>query len=129
MGIKDTAQRRRAWVIRDRIVSFGTKYSNAYVGDTFTKKRLTLNLGLRFDHQSGSNKPSEAAANPAFPELLPALDYAGGGQGVEWNDLSPRVELHLCPRREPQDRGARVLCALREPARHGSHRATTTRWP
>ena len=93
MGIKDTRGGDRAWVIRDRIVSFGTEYWNAYVGDTFTKKRLTLNVGLRFDHQSGSNKPSQAVANPAFPDLLPALDYAGGGTGIEWNDLSPRVSF------------------------------------
>ncbi|HEY6546832.1 MAG TPA: TonB-dependent receptor [Vicinamibacteria bacterium] len=93
MGIKDSRGGDRAWVIRDRVVSYGNDYLNAYLGDTFTKDRFTLNLGLRFDRQSGENSASTAVANPGFPELLPGLDFAGGGTGVTWTDVSPRVSF------------------------------------
>jgi len=68
-----------------------SKYWSGYVGDTFTKDRLTLNVGVRFDHQTGSNLPATAPANPLFPELLPALVYDGAGPTITWNDVSPRV--------------------------------------
>src|SRR5262245_12702229 len=82
-----------AWVSRDSVKKFGNEYWSAYVGDTFTRNRLTLNLGLRFDQQKGSNEASSAPANPAFPDLLPALDYPGGGTGINWKDISPRVAV------------------------------------
>jgi hypothetical protein len=71
----------------------GTKatYLSLYVGDTYTRGRMNLNVGLRYDHQVGSNKAAEVAGNPMIPELLPGLSYAGGGEGITWNNLSPRV--------------------------------------
>jgi len=67
--------------------------TSGYVSDSFTKSRLTLNLGLRFDHQTGTDKPSTTEANSFIPNLLPTLDYAGGAGTVSWNDFSPRLGL------------------------------------
>jgi hypothetical protein len=82
-----------AYVTRDRHAFYQTAYSSAYLGDTFTKDRFTLNVGARFDHQTGGNRPSSSEANPAFPNLLPALSFNGAGTGVNFNDISPRVAM------------------------------------
>jgi len=80
-----------ALLTRDRFATYKMSYTSLYAGDTFTKDRLTLNLGLRFDHQTSNNAPSAAVANPNFSSLLPALDFDGSGTGATWDNLSPRV--------------------------------------
>jgi hypothetical protein len=80
-----------AEVYRDGVVSYDARSWDAYLGNTYTRGRLTVNAGLRYDHQTASDLPSSASANPAFPALLPALDFAGGGVGVHWDGLSPRL--------------------------------------
>jgi hypothetical protein len=62
-----------------------------YIQDTFTRNRLTVNLGLRFDHQDEFAAPGRVPENPFFPQLMPAIDFPGVDSGVVWNDLSPRV--------------------------------------
>ena len=82
-----------AYVTRDRAFKVKNQYTFGYLGDTFTKGRMTLNAGFRYDHQVGKNEPSTAAANPALPDILGALDFDGSGVGATWNDLSPRASL------------------------------------
>ena len=65
---------------------------DAFLGDTVSAGRLTVNAGLRFDYQQGKNVPSDVAANPVFPELLPAVHYGGdAGYPITWRLLQPRV--------------------------------------
>jgi hypothetical protein len=90
-ALNDPSLGGQALIRRSSISIYGGDYTSAYVGDTFTKGRFTLNVGARFDRQRASNKPSEAPANASFPELLPALQYDGSGASVEWTDISPRV--------------------------------------
>lgn len=90
-ALKSDATSGYAYVTRDRAFKVLNQYAFGYVGDTFTKDRLTLNAGVRFDYQTGKNQPSAAAANPAFPQVLGALDFDGRGVGAKWTDLSPRV--------------------------------------
>jgi hypothetical protein len=90
-AIFNTNGQDRALFFRDTVSDVESRYYSGYLGDTFTKNRVTVQLGLRFDHQEGENKASEAPANPLIPNLLPALQFAGGGQGVSWNDWSPRA--------------------------------------
>jgi hypothetical protein len=70
----------------------GNSYAG-WLGDTFTKDRLTINVGARFDHQKGDNIATSVEGNPAFPNLVPALDFPGGGVGTEWNTISPRAGI------------------------------------
>jgi hypothetical protein len=85
-----------ALVVRNRVSSYKYQYTSGYLGDTFTKDRLTVNLGVRFDQQKGNNEPSTSPANPTFPDLLPALDYTGQySTPIKWNNFSPRVGVTL----------------------------------
>jgi outer membrane receptor protein involved in Fe transport len=54
---------------------------------------LTANVGLRYDIQGGENLPKTVLANPAYPEILPAVSFAGGDIGFEWKSLTPRLGL------------------------------------
>ncbi len=82
-----------AQVWRDRVVSSIGQYTDLYFGDTISKGRTTFNLGVRWDKQTARNLPSVAAANPEFPNLLPAVNYDGSGPTINWNDISPRVSM------------------------------------
>jgi hypothetical protein len=62
-----------------------------YVQDTFTKNRLTINLGFRYDIQDDSQLAADVPANPFFPTLMPAISFQGADAGVTWKDFSPRV--------------------------------------
>ena len=66
-------------------------YLNLYVGDTIALKRVTVDLGLRFDRQDGEALPSETAANPAFPNVVPGVVFAGYKTPFTWNNFSPRA--------------------------------------
>jgi hypothetical protein len=82
------------YVTREGNVNYGGKYTSAYLGDVFTKNRFTLNLGARWDLQTARNLPSEARANKAFPNLLPAVQYGGDSKDlIRWNDISPRLGM------------------------------------
>ena len=64
----------------------------ALVGDTIQASNITVNIGARFDYQQGKNLPSSVPANPAFPELLPAVQYGGdAGYPITWRLFEPRV--------------------------------------
>ena len=82
---------RVAQVWRNGSVKFEGKYTSLYLGDTFTRKRLTLNAGVRWDKQTAKLSPSTATGNPLFPEILPDLAFDGNVPGVDWSDISPRV--------------------------------------
>ena len=82
------------YIYRDAVINYGGKYTSAYLGDVFTKNRFTFNVGARWDLQTARNLPSDAPANKAFPNLLPALSYKGDTKDlIRWNDISPRVGL------------------------------------
>jgi hypothetical protein len=81
------------YLARNDVVGVRVKYASAYAQDTMTTGNLTVNLGLRYDHQGGDNLPAVAPANPIVPNLLPAVSYAGGPIGFAYKTWSPRVGL------------------------------------
>ncbi len=66
-------------------------HTSFYVTDTFRKDRLTLNLGFRFDNQTGSNIASSIPGVPGFENIVGPLEYPGGDPGISFNDFSPRI--------------------------------------
>jgi hypothetical protein len=82
-----------AWMIQDWVENNqGDRYA-FHAADTMSAGRLTLNVGLRFDHQSANLQPSSAPASPIVPEFLPALQFPGFDPGFSWNSLSPRFGM------------------------------------
>jgi hypothetical protein len=82
-----------ACVHRDGLTKYQGRYLDFYVGDTYTKKRFSVNVGVRFD-QKAKNDAAEVPGNPGLPDLLPALDYAGNSDYIiNWKDWSPRVGM------------------------------------
>jgi hypothetical protein len=84
---------RVAQVWRAGAVNFEGNYTSAYLGDTFTKGRLTANLGLRWDQQTAKLSPSVATPNPLFPDLVPGVTFDGNVPGIDWSDFSPRAAV------------------------------------
>jgi hypothetical protein len=64
-----------------------------YAQNTYTRGRLTLNLGFRFDRQDDFAVAADVPANPIAPAQLPAISFPGADAGVVWTDFSPRLGL------------------------------------
>ncbi|MPZ20204.1 MAG: TonB-dependent receptor [Luteitalea sp.] len=64
-----------------------------YAQDTFTRNRLTVNVGVRWDRQDDLAAASTVPAHPFAPDVLPAISFPGADAGVVWNDISPRVGM------------------------------------
>jgi hypothetical protein len=79
-------------LMRFPLLTFSAKSQDAYIGDTVMIGNLTVQGGLRYDKQVGTNSPGNAVANPVVPDLLPAETFAGSGN-LTWNNLSPRLGL------------------------------------
>lgn len=81
-----------AAITRPADTKYKMNYYDAFVGDTLTVDRFTANVGLRYDYQQGANLPSAVGANPSFPDLLPAVSYAGDkGYPITYRNFEPRV--------------------------------------
>ncbi len=79
-----------AW---NHVTSTRGVYTNAYLGDTVSFDRLTLNLGVRWDRQAGSVKAGSQLGNAAFPDLLPDLTSTAADDVVVWNSVAPRLGM------------------------------------
>jgi hypothetical protein len=94
VGYINSATNQEARLYREGSPGAVGKYMNLYAGDVFTKNRLSINLGVRWDLQKARNTPASAPANASFPERLPALTYAGDSDyPIDWKDFSPRAGL------------------------------------
>jgi hypothetical protein len=83
-------------LIRDGYTLYGLTNNAAFVQDTFTRGRITANLGLRWDQNHDKALPGSIAANPlgmgnGTVQWLPGIDFTGADPGVTFNDISPRV--------------------------------------
>ena len=67
------------------------EYFSLWVQDTISFGNFTLNLGLRYDDQSGVNEQFTVDANPLAPDVLPALNYPGGSEDFNWESIVPRL--------------------------------------
>jgi hypothetical protein len=67
------------------------RYVSAFLADTMSFDRLTLNAGLRWDRQSSSVRPYSQRGNPVLPTLLPDLTGQGADDVIVWNAITPRI--------------------------------------
>jgi len=63
----------------------------AYLQDNYTKGRLRLNLGVRWDYQNDEAKAGCVDENPILPDLLNAQCFEGADRDVNFSDISPRI--------------------------------------
>jgi hypothetical protein len=76
---------------RDGHTAYDLGTNAFYAQDTYTIKKLTLNLGFRWDRQRDDAAPTSVPANPIIPQIMPAIDFPGADSGVVWNNVSPRL--------------------------------------
>jgi hypothetical protein len=92
-GRIESATKRVARLYREGAGNDKTEYFSAYLGDTFSRDRVTVDLGLRYDRQWGAALPSETQGNGAFAELVPGIVFTGYDAPFTWNDVTPRLGL------------------------------------
>jgi hypothetical protein len=80
-------------IYRDQYSESHLNTNAVWLQDTYTRGRLTLNLGFRYDVQDDAAVAAQVPENPVFPELMPAIDFPGADAGVTWKDFSPRVGM------------------------------------
>jgi hypothetical protein len=80
-----------AWFFRGGVDDYWSQRYSAYIGDTITAGRLTLNLGLRYDWRKAYLYENKTAANPVVPAALPPIDFAGLDAPFAWSNVSPRT--------------------------------------
>ena len=90
---------------RNKSLAIESSYDSAWVQDTITRDRWTVNVGLRYDRQTVENLASTSPAhqdnqllrdagivNPDGDDLLPQLDFQGNDAGgFEWESIVPRI--------------------------------------
>lgn len=76
---------------RDSNTETGQWAAFAYLQDSYSRGRLTINVGLRYDLNDDEARPSSVAANPIIPDRLPAVDFPGADSGVAFHDFAPRL--------------------------------------
>ncbi len=83
----------RAQFWRSSAVNYDMDTTSLYVQDTFTRDKLTLTAGIRWDRQDDAALSSTVEANPMIPQWLPAVTFAGDDAGVTFSDWSPRIGI------------------------------------
>jgi hypothetical protein len=104
-----------AQLYRNGLTEYGLHNRSFYVQDTFTKNKLTLNLGLRYDYQTDFANGANVPASPFYGlatyagdykgvtytgapfNQLPAISFAGakalGDKSLAFKNWSPRLGL------------------------------------
>ena len=93
LAIENSPTDFRAQVFRQGLGTNRAQYLDFYAGDTISKNRLTIDLGVRYDRQSGQALASDTAANAAFPDVVPGLSFSGYSTPFTWTNFSPRAGL------------------------------------
>jgi Carboxypeptidase regulatory-like domain len=78
---------------RDGYSVYDLKNYAAYVQDTITHGRVTLQLGVRYDYNKDVVQAASIVANPLAGPWLPGINFPGADPGVAFNNFSPRVGL------------------------------------
>jgi hypothetical protein len=82
-----------AQMYRDSIVDYALSTQAFYLQDTYTKNRLTINIGVRLDHQNNEALSTTVPAHPFLPDWLPSVTFDGAKSPAVWNDFSPRLGM------------------------------------
>ncbi len=79
---------------RNRKAAVDSRYDSAWVQDTITHDRWTINAGFRYDHQYLKNLPISDSGNPLAQGLLPPINFPGNNVGgFKWDTVVPRLGI------------------------------------
>jgi hypothetical protein len=78
---------------RDSQTAYDLANIAVYAQDTFTRNRLTISAGVRYDRNHDQALASSVGANPIFPQWLPGITFAGVDPKIVFNNFSPRLGL------------------------------------
>ncbi|HWI16490.1 MAG TPA: carboxypeptidase regulatory-like domain-containing protein [Vicinamibacterales bacterium] len=76
---------------RDSNTDTGQWAAFGYVQNAYSRGRLNINAGLRYDFNDDEALPSSIEANRIIPDLLPGVNFAGADSGVAFHDFAPRL--------------------------------------
>lgn len=80
-----------AVLTRNAVLNSRMLYWSGYLSDTLTFGNLTMNLGVRYDQQSGKNLGATTPANPVVPDLLPGITTTDSQKPFTWENVVPRI--------------------------------------
>ena len=78
-------------IFRDGNTLSKTWTYGGYIQDNFSRGKLRLNLGLRYDFQDGLTKGTCVPSSTFAPEILPAFCWNGADETRPWKDWGPRI--------------------------------------
>jgi Carboxypeptidase regulatory-like domain/TonB-dependent Receptor Plug Domain len=79
-------------LFRDGYTDYDLDTQALYVQDTYSVKRFTFNLGVRWDRQTDSAIAADVPANPLIPDIMPGISFPGLDGGT-FSDISPRLGM------------------------------------
>jgi hypothetical protein len=90
----------QAWLYRDGYTDYKLYNRNVYVQDSFTRKRMTINAGVRYDYQTDEALGATVGAHPFYGKTsadgytfnqLPGITFDGAKAGLSFGNFSPRI--------------------------------------
>jgi hypothetical protein len=91
LAFDNSATSQVARVYREGAGTNRVEFFHLYAGDTITKDRWTIDLGVRYDRQWGKALPSDIASNAGLPTVVPGVSFPGYDAPFTWNNFSPRA--------------------------------------
>jgi hypothetical protein len=95
-------QASEAWLYRDGYTDYVLHNRSFYVQDTYSRRKLTIIAGIRYDYQTDLAKAATVGAHPFYGQKtltgltfdqLPEASFDGVKAPVAFKDLSPRIGL------------------------------------
>jgi hypothetical protein len=78
-------------IFRDGNTLSRTWTYGGYIQDNYSRGKLRLNMGLRYDFQDGKTKGTCVPASTFAPDILPAFCWNGADETRPWKDWGPRL--------------------------------------
>nr|MBA2355494.1 hypothetical protein [Acidobacteriota bacterium] len=82
-------ERARFW--RSASTDYAMSTHSVFAQDTFTRNKLTVSAGVRWDRQDDEALASAVDSNPIVPQWLPGISFTGADAGVVFSNWSPRI--------------------------------------
>lgn len=83
----------RAQFWRSAATEYAMSTHSVFAQDVYTRNKLTLTAGVRWDRQDDAALASSVESNRLIPQWLPGISFQGADSGVTFSNWSPRLGL------------------------------------